>query len=291
MVLRINPSRMPLWRSPTEMQFGLGIDAPRIRELTQAQERLIKMLYRGMPDNYITEAAKNLGVDNQEEILNTLSPVLLNVTFPQVDEDFVSRNFAEICRAQSTYNHSGEAVIAQRKLQTVHLSESGKTTKLLTEALENSGIGRITSKHLPRPDFAILIANHVLAPSAYSHWLNEGVPHVAVIFNEQGVAVSPVIETGKTPCLTCFHEQQIDRDSSWPELASQLLFSDQRFDDSTSSLFASAIACQRALESIDQLGNFVVQSRNRIGYRLDVASGSVSEFRWGFADRCLCQQS
>ena len=289
MVLRINPSRMPLWRSPTEMQFGLDIDAPRIRDLTQAQERLIKMLYRGMPDNFLPEAARNLGVENHEEILQAVSPVLLNVTFPQVDEDFVNRNFAEICRAQSTYNHSGEAVIAKRKLHAVYLSECGATTKLLTDSLSNSGIGKITQSQSARADFAVLIANHVLAPSAYSHWLNECVPHIAILFDEKGVTVSPVIETGKTPCLTCFHEQQKDRDSSWPELASQLLFSEQRFDDATSSLFGSAIACQRALESIDLLGNFAIQSRNRIGYRLDIASGSVSEYRWDFSERCLCK--
>jgi hypothetical protein len=116
------------------------------------------------------------------------------------------------------------------------------------------------------------------------------IPHVAVIFDHDGVTISPVIETGKTPCLTCFHEQQILKDSAWPEIASQLLFSEQKFDDSTSRLFAAAIATQRTLDRIDELSNFRVQDRNRIGYRLSISAGTVSEFRWEFSSSCLCQK-
>ena len=99
---------MPLWRSPTELQIGLEPDAPRLRDMTRAQERLIQMLYKGLPNSYLAQAASSVGISNQDEILEALSPVIMQVTFPQVDEEFVARNFAEICRAQSTYNHSGE---------------------------------------------------------------------------------------------------------------------------------------------------------------------------------------
>lgn len=289
MVLRINPSRMPLWRNPTELQIGLEADAPRLRDMTRAQERLIQMLYKGMPNSYLHQAAQSLGVENAEEILQQITPTLMEVTFPQIDEDFVARNFAEICRAQSTYNHSGESVIAQRKLRSVFVTETTNCGALVADALNNSGVGQIATDLSRNCDFAILIGNHVLAPSSYAHWLNSVIPHVAIVFDNDGVTVSPVIETGKTPCLTCFHEQQIAKDSAWPEIASQLLFSEQKFDDSTSRLFGAAIATQRALESIDQLANFVIQDRNRIGYRLSIRTGSVSEFRWDFAERCLCK--
>ncbi|MFM6978169.1 MAG: hypothetical protein ACKOWR_05610 [Micrococcales bacterium] len=290
MVLRINPSRQPLWRSPTELQIGMGPSAPRLRDMTRAQERLIQMLYKGMPNFHLEEAAEKLGVTNSEEILEAISTTLLEVTFPQVDEDFVSRNFAEICRAQSTYNHSGESVIAQRRMHSVFIQTDTDCGQLLHDALTNSGIGRINKDEQDRHDFAILIGQQVLPPSSYAHWLNTMTPHVAIIFDHDGVTVSPVIDTGKTPCLTCFHEQQIEIDAAWPEIASQLLFSEQKFDDSTSRLFAAAIASQRALDSIDQLGNFVIQERNRVGYRLSIRSGTVSEFRWEFSGRCLCKQ-
>lgn len=290
MVLRINPSRQVLWRSPTELQIGMEPNAPRLRDLTRAQERLIQMLYKGMPNNYLSEAAEKLGVPNPNEILEAITPTLLEVTFPQVDEEFVARNFAEICRAQSTYNHSGESIIAQRKLHSVYLTNDFGCGALLNASLTNSGIGNINNSEQGRHDFAILIGHQVLPPSSYSHWLNSMIPHVAIIFDHDGVTVSPVIETGKTPCLTCFHEQQIKRDIAWPEIASQLLFSEQKFDDSTSRLFGAAIASQRALDCIDELGSFVIQDRNRVGYRLSIRTGSVSEFRWDFSGRCLCKQ-
>lgn len=290
MVLRINPSRQLLWRSPTELQIGLEDNAPKLSDMTRAQERLIQMLYRGMPNFYLEEAADKLGVENPNEMLATLGPVLLEVSFPQVDEEFVARNFAEICRAQSSYNHSGESIIAQRKLHSVYVSKDLGCGNLLHEALSNSGIGRINSDESDEHDFAILIGNQVLPPQKYSHWLNSMIPHVAIIFDHDGVTVSPVIETGKTPCLTCFHEQEVERDDSWPEIASQLLFSNQRFDDSTSRLFGAAIASQRALACVDELASFAIQDRNRVGYRLSIRTGTVSEYRWDFSSRCLCKQ-
>jgi len=289
MVLRINPSRVPLWRSPTELQIGIEVNAPRLKDMTRAQERLIQMLYKGMPNHFLAEAAKTLNLENADQIVSQLSPVMMEVSFPQVDEAFVTRNFAEICRAQSTYNHSGESIIAQRKLHSVFIEEVTNCGKFIAEALTNSGVGRLNDDDSKEFDFAILIANHTLPPKSYAHWLNSVIPHIAIIFDSDGVIITPVIETGKTPCLTCFHEQQIDKDSAWPEIASQLLFSDQKFDDSTSSLFGAAIASQRTLESIDQLSNFEIQERNRLGYRLSIRTGTVTEFRWDFSERCLCQ--
>jgi hypothetical protein len=290
MVLRINPSKFPVWRSPTELQIGLEATAPRFKDLTRAQERLIQMLYRGMPNTYIKEASGNLAIPNPQEIIDKVQPVLMQVSFPQVDEDFVTRNFAEICRVQATYNHSGESIIAQRKTRTVYISDNSKCGKLISDALTNSGIGQTDTRQSEECDFAILIGNLVLPPTSYNHWLNSLTPHIAVVFDQDGVTVSPVIETGKTPCLTCFHEQQIAKDSAWPEIASQLLFSEQKFDDSTCQLFAAAIASQRSLDTVDELASFIVQDRNRIGYRLNVRSGTVSEFSWEFSSKCLCQK-
>ena len=280
---------MPLWRSTTELQIGLDPNAPRLKDMTRAQERLIQMLYKGLPNSYLNQAATSVGITNHDEILTVLSPVLMEVSFPQVDEEFVARNFAEICRAQSTYNHSGESVIAKRQLHSAFVTAANKSENLIAESLTNSGIGKITNDESAVADFAIVIANLTLSPKNYSHWLSTGTPHVAVIFDHDGVIVTPVIEAGKTPCLTCFHEQKISADGAWLEIASQLLFSEQKFDDSTSRLFGAAIACQRALESVDSLADFVIQERNRVGYRLSIVSGSVCEFRWEFSSRCLCK--
>jgi hypothetical protein len=290
MVLRINPARMPLWRSPNELQIGLEPSAPRLKDLTRAQERLIQMLYKGMPNSYLQEAADTLAISNPQEIVDAISSALIDVSYPQVDEEFVKRNFAEICRAQASYNHSGESVIAQRKLRSVFVNEKTGCGKFVLDALNNSGVGFSGNEEMEDYDFAILIGNLVLAPSSYSHWLNSMIPHIAVIFDLDGVTISPVIQTGKTPCLTCFHEQQIAKDSAWPEIASQLLFTEQKFDDATSRLFGAAIASQRTLDCIDELGSFKIAERNRVGYRLSISSGTVSEFRWEFSANCLCQK-
>lgn len=155
------------------------------------------MLYKGIPNSYLQEAARSLAIGEPQEIVDLVAPALMKITFPQVDEEFVQRNFSEICRAQATYNHSGESVIAQRKLRMVFVTENNPCAQLLQDALSNSGIGKIDSEIRDNCDFAILIGNLVLPPSSYSHWLNSMVPHVAIVFDEDGVTVSPVIETGK----------------------------------------------------------------------------------------------
>ncbi len=69
MVLRINPSRMPIWRNPNELQLGESTNAIRIAGLSPGQERLIKLLYRGVADSYFKEVAETVGANEPEKLL------------------------------------------------------------------------------------------------------------------------------------------------------------------------------------------------------------------------------
>ena len=119
----------------------------------------------------------------------------------------------------------------------------------------------------------------------------DGVAHLSVVFDAEGVTISPVIEVAKSPCLSCFHENQTAADTAWPAIASQLLFSKQDFDDSVAALFAAAIACQRVLQFVDRAAGFDSSSIDSTGYRLSIGSGQVSEIQWQFSAACACRIS
>ena len=291
MVLRINPSRMPVWRNPSEIQVGAGSPVV-VGGLTPAQQRLVTLLMRGIPTAALPAVADELGVEKLDQLMRELEPALL-VDKPgaALDPDYIEQHFAEICRAQATFGVEGAHVIARRKLASVVIEES-RTRPLLASALTASGVGKVLDEKakitaLMSAEVAITIDHSAHKPRNHRRWLALGVPQIAILFDQTGVQISPLIEVGKTPCLTCL---QMSGDANQIAIDSQLLFSAQKFDDAVSEHFAVAIATQTALRRIDQSADFALAEFHRTGYRLDVATGQIHELHWQFATACLCHQ-
>lgn len=294
MVLQINPSQMALWRKPNELQLGIGSSALRLQKLSQGQQRLINLLYRGIPDDYFDEAAAAVGAENAGEILEAVKPNLLGMAGFQtrLSAEFIEKSFAEICRAQASFAVEGSAVLEMRQLSRVFVQGESTTSALISESLKNAAVAKvlvdsISAEEIEQIDFAILISNNAVSPADYSRFMNRAIAHISIVFDSVGVSVSPVIENSKTPCLTCFHENQTDVDSLWPTIATQMLFSKLEFDDSTARLFAASLACQRALQHIDAA--LAREPISEVGYRLNIATGAITEFEWPFNSNCLCR--
>ena len=147
---------------------------------------------------------------------------------------------------------------------------------------------RLQERHLDSVDCAILIAHQSMEPARYARWLNRDVPHLAVTFDSNGVSVSPLIVPGQSPCLLCLEKLRTDQDPAWPVLATQLLKTTKRMDDSASALFAGGIVLQKVLNRIDNFGEFEWQLENRTGYRLDSKTGLVTELVWPQWPECSC---
>jgi len=304
MVLRINPSKELLWRSPNEVQFGSSNDAVRIGQLTAGQERLLGLLARGIADEYFDDVAQAVAAENPRELLEQLDSALLrDAARPtQLNAEFLEARFAEICRAQAIHSREGAAILTARQTRKIFVQTKTAAHELIVHSLRQSGIGQVVtelrsveefakSNTLESFDFALLLSNNAVAPRDYAQWMVDGVSHLSVVFDSEGVTISPVIEVAKSPCLSCFHENQSAADASWPAIASQLLFSKQDFDDSVAALFAAAIACQRVLQFVDRAGGFESASIDLSGYRLSIGSGQISEIQWQFSEACACRIS
>lgn len=118
---------------------------------------------------------------------------------------------------------------------------------------------------------AVLITNDIVNPESYQVWQARDIPHLSVVFDEQGVEISPLIEPGKTSCLACYEKHRLETESNWPVIAPQLLALDRSLADSALVLFASGVVVNQVLNFID-LGE-----REQQAMRLD-RTGKISSF-------------
>jgi hypothetical protein len=237
-----------------------------------------------------------VGAENAGGLLAAVSPHLLEKAGhqTQLSAEFIEKRFAEICRAQASFAIEGSAVLEMRQLGRVFIQGPSQTSDLITDSLQAAGVGHIHNQSSgfndsDRFDLAILINQNLISPADYARFMNKAIDHISIVFDAEGVSVSPVIENSLTPCLTCFHENLSDKDKDWPAIATQMLFSKLEFDDSTARLFAAALASQRALQQIDR--PLSKEPASKIGYRLNIATGAISEFDWPFNSNCLCRVS
>lgn len=227
MVMRINPNQQALWRTPFEMQFGTGADPVVLRDLTNAQERMIAALYNGIANQQLPLISEQLGLTHSEtaELVSSVSSVLLN---PQpakpskikLSEDFVAGAFAEIIRASLIHSADGEQVLLSRTERSVHIDHLDRAGLQISLGLAAAGIGHLISHDELKVDKANL------GPTGYPSQLI-GQPRVAAL--RSVLAASPnkaMVSTGKklqnnklqkVDCAVLISQQVIDprRYSAW----------------------------------------------------------------------------
>ncbi len=148
---------------------------------------------------------------------------------------------------------------------------------------------KLEPKQLDNVDCAVIIAHQAIQPRLYARWMNRQVPHIAVVFDSTGVSVSPMITPGLTACLFCLEQQRIDSDEGWPALASQLLTSELRFDDSASQLFAAGLVLKKILQTIDSSPE--PERLDETGYRFLASDGTVTALQWPRHRACSCGET
>ncbi len=98
---------------------------------------------------------------------------------------------------------------------------------------------------------AVLVTSDITHPASYQTWLARDVPHLAIVFDEEGVEVAPLVVPGKTSCLGCYEKYRLEFTPHWPVIAPQLLALDRCLADSAMLLFASGVAVNQALNYLD----------------------------------------
>jgi len=155
MAVRINPSRILLWRNTTDLQLGIT-DPVVVENVSAEQERLLALLERGIAD----KAVQN----KDRDLIDRIGPALLNnakITKPSLPGDFVRGAFAELIRASFATNLDGIAVLERRGKMSIGIDSLGLGGVLITLGLAAAGVGRVLTSDQS------LVGEHDLGPLGY----------------------------------------------------------------------------------------------------------------------------
>ena len=206
-MLKLDPSHVMLWRSPTSVQFGADEAVAHVPVMTTASERVLTALSAGVSEVSLHAIARDAGMnpDALETLLGMIAPALYDV----------------------------DAIPYWR----VSIDGSGCAADQVRSMLIASGHLVVTAE----PDLAIIFGHHVLRPDQSGAWLRRDVAHLPVLFGDTLVRIGPFVTPGVGPCLHCVYLDQADRDSTWPILATQLLNRRSHLETARTSVEVAAL--------------------------------------------------
>jgi bacteriocin biosynthesis cyclodehydratase domain-containing protein len=244
MVIKLD-SRFPLvWRSPSDMQFG--VDPPRlvVHDVTSVQEQLIAALVPGISRSGLSMVASASGASEEDiaALLEELRPVLAaspgSGPSPKSTIAMVGRG-PTVERIARTLTQEGlQVLVASRATEApgasaISIASAGSTASTGSTAYAGSttSAARASSRGGSRSRkgddhndtaLGIAVGHYVLDPDVYGYWLRRDIPHLPVIFTDSSVTIGPLIEPGIGPCLYCLERYRSENDPMWPTLATQL---------------------------------------------------------------------
>ncbi len=198
-MLRLDPAHPPLWRSATELQFGLE-PVVRLRDPAIWQQRLVRELEQGLPREALEPVAHAFGAPagGAAALLAQLRPALERIFRPP-----------------------------PRLVLQVPEDASQETVSALVTAVRSDSVAvevRRWPDEAPAPSSppVIVVAHHLVHPQRAASLVGADVPHLPLVLSGSRVQVGPVVVPGTTACLSCLAGAAVRADPAWPVLAAQL---------------------------------------------------------------------
>lgn len=200
-MLRLHPDHLPLWRTPTTLQFGV-VPVAIVIDPTRWQQRLLRALEEGVPEAAIDMVAVSLGapVGGAASFLRRVSAAL--------DRRATERLPFVVVEAPDAFPSA--AVDGVRAA----LHDAGFSVVDHAPDLDDRTSGDTVS---------VLLAHHLVEPRTAARLMADDRRHLPVVFSGTGVEVGPLVRPGETPCLACLAAHRRDADAAWPLLAAQLV--------------------------------------------------------------------
>lgn len=137
------------------------------------------------------------------------------------------------------------------------------------------------------PDVVVLVSHRAPDVARATRLVGAGTAHLAVVLEEAGAVVGPLVVPGAGACLRCVDLHRRDADSRWPTMAVQLR---QRYDgaavpeETVSATTAAALAAGQVLAHVD--GVPTTTSSATLEVRLPAGVPRIR--RWHPHPRCGC---
>ncbi|MEO0024376.1 MAG: hypothetical protein RL196_817 [Actinomycetota bacterium] len=216
----------------------------------------------------------------------------------------------EINRASHLLSSRGESVWSRRQSRVVFLSHLDRCGLLVAKGLASAGFGalvvgetneakldvlardlsemplspqllrlpELTENQINRIDLAVLLGQQLIEPQRFATWMNRRTPHIAAVAASAAEDLQPLVShvmiAGSTPCWHCLEYRRRASDQAWPDMASQLIGREQRFDSASLSLFLAAKIVEAAVSWVDNDNGFGEPNRG---------------FKWEFNPECGCR--
>lgn len=144
MPYQLNPSKVPIWKSETELRIGLSDQDQVLQDVDIAQERLINLLFQGVPETGIEQVGTSVGLAEREtrELVEKLRPSLLKQHQGDASGTALDVRFAEIVRLGFDTNSAPESVLAKRARTLIQFPKLNRTGLVLIKALTEAGFSR-----------------------------------------------------------------------------------------------------------------------------------------------------
>lgn len=228
MAPRIDPTLPLVWRSPTDVQLGATSARVVLPHVGALELSLVTALRAGVSVPTLITMGTGLGATEAQvrELLVTLEPAFERE--PDAGPAFGAARAARRGDASANAEPTVTTAASTRdRALRVALDADGVVARHLTANLEALGYEPIPlhaddDDNGPPPDLAVVAAAWVVAPSRHLPLLRRDLPHLAIVFDDTGARVGPLVEPGSGPCLRCLDLARRDADGAWPVIAAQL---------------------------------------------------------------------
>ena len=225
MIFQLDPRIPRVWRTPTDLQFGVDRSLLVLHDVTDAEERLLSDLERGVTRDGLSALARAARTTvDIDSLLARLRPVL-----------------------------RPPAPATGRVRRRVALDGSGPTARRIAGIVGGCGYP-VTSDiaDVDRVDLAVIVGHFAVVPERHGRWLRRDIPHLPVVFGDRIVTIGPLVEPGVGPCLSCRERHRMDDDPAWTALATQLSGRTSALETELVSTAVSALTSRMLLARLMQ---------------------------------------
>ena len=244
MAPRIDPNLPLVWRSPNELQLGAVHARVVLTDPGELETGLIAALRHGAGLTALHAIGAGLGGSPEAvlRLLDTLAPAFETSTgHPD---------------AATTARHGGRRLVA---IDADDAIAEQLAPNLAVLGYETADAADADAAPMGTVALAVIAAPWVIAPARHLPWLRHDVPHLAVVFDDSGARVGPLVEPGLGACLRCLDLARRDADNAWPVIAAQL--SGRPIGSRTArvvhdaSAFAASVVDDRLAHGVTALAN------------------------------------
>ena len=292
MTIQINPSKIPIWVGEDSLQLGLDDNSQTLDDLTHAQERLVHLLFKPVPDNQLEFLGESVGLEKPETLafIERLRPSLLAAT-KNSEQITLDLRFAELMRIAFDTGQVAETVLTIRSKKPVVLEKLNRTGLLLLRSLSEMGfrnfftadyssvsrsdtgelgypvralgISRATAVRELLGDFGTLNFKskkqeqelHLLSSNhsiSPDRYRERRGPHLVIEYGIESIEISSMIIPGSSACISCRDLWRSEVDPNWCNRSIQLAMRRDHLDDSASLLLATALAAKNICGFTDE---------------------------------------